>query len=135
MEQAYPHGYGLTAIMGLTLPQVEQLIEGTGTYIANLNAETQIVIAGADDGMAQVAERALAKGAKQSQKTDGQRAVALRATGGTGAKTCRGVQPGHALSSPLRIPERQHRPRVVAAGEDRRRSGDEYGAPYAGRRR
>lgn len=44
MEQAYPHGYGLTAIMGLTLSQVEQLIEGTGTYIANLNAETQIVI-------------------------------------------------------------------------------------------
>ncbi len=44
MEQAYPHGYGLTAIMGLTLGQVETMIEGTGTYIANLNAETQIVI-------------------------------------------------------------------------------------------
>ena len=28
MEQAYPHGYGLTAIMGLTLPQVEDLIQG-----------------------------------------------------------------------------------------------------------
>jgi malonate decarboxylase epsilon subunit len=24
MEQAYPHGYGLTAIMGLTLPQVKR---------------------------------------------------------------------------------------------------------------
>lgn len=68
MEQAYPHGYGLTAIMGLTLSQVEQLIEGTGTYIANLNAETQIVIAGPDEGMAQVAERALAKGASKAKR-------------------------------------------------------------------
>lgn len=68
MEQAYPQGYGLTAIMGLTLAQVETLMEGTGTYIANLNAETQIVIAGADDGMAQVAARALAKGANKARR-------------------------------------------------------------------
>jgi len=68
MEQAYPQGYGLTAIMGLTLPQVETLMEGTGTYIANLNAETQIVIAGADDGMAEVATRALAKGANKARR-------------------------------------------------------------------
>ncbi|EAX7731853.1 malonate decarboxylase subunit epsilon [Salmonella enterica] len=58
MEQAYPHGYGLTAIMGLTLPQVESLVEGSGTWIANLNAETQIVIAGTDEAMAGVAKRA-----------------------------------------------------------------------------
>jgi len=68
MEQAYPQGYGLTAIMGLTLSQVETLMEGTGTYIANLNAETQIVIAGADDGMAEVATRALAKGANKARR-------------------------------------------------------------------
>ncbi|WP_333852964.1 malonate decarboxylase subunit epsilon [Leclercia sp.] len=68
MEQAYPHGYGLTAIMGLTLAQVETLMAGTGTYIANLNAETQIVIAGADDGMAEVAARALAKGANKARR-------------------------------------------------------------------
>ena len=68
MEQAYPHGYGLTAIMGLTLAQVETLMEGTGTYIANLNAETQIVIAGADGGMAEVAARALAKGANKARR-------------------------------------------------------------------
>lgn len=68
MEQAWPHGYGLTAIMGLTLPQVEQLIEGSGTYIANLNAETQIVIAGSDEGMAQVAKRALEKGASKAKR-------------------------------------------------------------------
>ena len=68
MEQAYPHGYGLTAIMGLTLPQVEALLAGTGTYIANLNAETQIVIAGTDEGMAEVAKRALEKGANKAHR-------------------------------------------------------------------
>jgi malonate decarboxylase epsilon subunit len=68
MEQAYPHGYGLTAIMGLTLPQVEALLAGTGTYIANLNAETQIVIAGTDEGMAEVAKRALEKGASKAHR-------------------------------------------------------------------
>jgi len=71
MEQAYPHGYGLTAIMGLTLPQVEKLIEGSGTYIANLNAETQIVIAGSDDAMAEVAKRALEKGASKAHRLAG----------------------------------------------------------------
>jgi len=68
MEQAYPHGYGLTAIMGLTLPQVEALLAGTGTYIANLNAETQIVIAGTNEGMAEVAKRALEKGANKAHR-------------------------------------------------------------------
>ena len=68
MEQAYPHGYGLTAIMGLTLTQVEALVDGSGTYIANLNAETQIVIAGRDEEMAQVAQQARAKGATKAQR-------------------------------------------------------------------
>ncbi|MBM3072826.1 malonate decarboxylase subunit epsilon [Enterobacter sp. RHBSTW-00994] len=68
MEQAYPHGYGLTAIMGLTLSQVETLIADSGTYIANLNAETQIVIAGSNEGMAQVAKRALEKGASKAHR-------------------------------------------------------------------
>ncbi|ECF6050979.1 malonate decarboxylase subunit epsilon [Salmonella enterica subsp. salamae] len=68
MEQAYPHGYGLTAIMGLTLAQVESLVEGSGTWIANLNAETQIVIAGSDEAMAGVARRALEKGANKAHR-------------------------------------------------------------------
>lgn len=68
MEKAYPHGYGLTAIMGLTLAQVEALVVGSGAYIANINAETQIVIAGRDKEMAQVAQQALAKGATKAQR-------------------------------------------------------------------
>ncbi|HFS5792931.1 TPA: malonate decarboxylase subunit epsilon [Citrobacter werkmanii] len=68
MEQAYPHGYGLTAIMGLTLNQVEALVADSGSYIANLNAETQIVIAGTDEAMAEVAKRAMAKGATKAHR-------------------------------------------------------------------
>ncbi|HAT1680531.1 TPA: malonate decarboxylase subunit epsilon [Klebsiella oxytoca] len=63
MEQAYPQGYGLTAIMGLTRDQMEKLIAGSDTWLANLNAETQIVIAGSDGAMAEVAQKALAAGA------------------------------------------------------------------------
>lgn len=59
MEQAYPEGYGLTAIMGLTRPRVEALMQGHEVYLANLNAETQFVIAGRDEAMAEVAQLAL----------------------------------------------------------------------------
>ena len=68
MEQAYPHGYGLTAIMGLTLDRVEKLIADSELYIANLNAETQIVIAGRDEEMARVAQLALKAGASKAQR-------------------------------------------------------------------
>ncbi|HDH7815593.1 TPA: malonate decarboxylase subunit epsilon [Raoultella ornithinolytica] len=68
MEQAYPHGYGLTAIMGLTRDRVEALLIAGETYIANLNADTQIVIAGTDEAMARVAQKALAIGATKAQR-------------------------------------------------------------------
>lgn len=68
MEQAYPQGYGLTAIVGLTLSQVEKLMQGSGTFIANLNAETQIVIAGRDEDMAAVARQALKVGASKATR-------------------------------------------------------------------
>ncbi|YCI79984.1 malonate decarboxylase subunit epsilon [Enterobacteriaceae bacterium] len=65
MEQAWPEGYGLTAIVGLRQPQVETLLAGSGAYLANLNAETQIVIAGSDAQMAAVGKAALAMGASK----------------------------------------------------------------------
>lgn len=68
MEQAYPHGYGLTAIMGLTFDSVEKLIADSELYIANLNAETQIVIAGRNEEMARVAQLALEAGASKAQR-------------------------------------------------------------------
>lgn len=68
MEQAYPQGYGLTAIMGLTVNQIEKLITGSELYIANLNAETQIVIAGRDEEMARIGTLALEAGAARVQR-------------------------------------------------------------------
>lgn len=64
MEQAYPHGYGLTAIIGLTLNQLEPLLDEQ-SWIANINAEQQLVIAGSDAAMQRVAEKALAAGAQK----------------------------------------------------------------------
>ncbi|HHB9190964.1 TPA: ACP S-malonyltransferase [Klebsiella pneumoniae] len=68
MEQAYPEGYGLTAIMGLTRPRIEALLQGHEVYLANLNAETQFVIAGRDEAMAEVAQLALRAGASKAQR-------------------------------------------------------------------
>lgn len=68
MERAYPHGYGLTAIVGLTLSQLEKLMAGSNTYIANINAETQTVIAGRDEDMAAVAQKALDAGASKAAR-------------------------------------------------------------------
>jgi len=68
MESAYPHGYGLTAIVGLTLSRLEKLMAGSNTYIANINAETQTVIAGRDEDMAAVAQKALDAGASKAAR-------------------------------------------------------------------
>lgn len=68
MQDAYPHGYGMTAILGLDVPAVEQLLRdeqsaASPVYLANINADNQVVIAGADDAMHRVAERAKGCGA------------------------------------------------------------------------
>ncbi|ALI04218.1 malonate decarboxylase subunit epsilon [Pseudomonas sp. FW306-02-F02-AA] len=65
MQQAWPQGYGMTAIIGLDLATVEGLLaqvhsSETPVYLANINADNQLVIAGSDAAMNAVAE--LAKG-------------------------------------------------------------------------
>ncbi|MBK5001441.1 malonate decarboxylase subunit epsilon [Pseudomonas sp. S31] len=64
MQRAYPQGYGMTALSGLDLGCVERLLaEVDGeVFVANLNSENQIVIAGADAAMAEVAARARSRG-------------------------------------------------------------------------
>lgn len=64
MEQAYPEGYGLMAIVGLTQRELEPLLV-EGSWIANLNAERQLVIAGSEAAMQAVAQRAMAAGAQK----------------------------------------------------------------------
>ncbi|MGJ7517145.1 malonate decarboxylase subunit epsilon [Pseudomonas baetica] len=68
MQQAYPQGYGMTAIIGLDLATVESLLAqvhsvDTPVYLANINADNQMVIAGSDDAMAAVADLARSRGA------------------------------------------------------------------------
>jgi len=68
MQSAYPDGYGMTVIMGLEQSVVEALIAqvhsvATPVYLANINADNQLVIAGSDTAMAQVGELAKNSGA------------------------------------------------------------------------
>lgn len=68
MQKAYPQGYGMTAIIGLDLAAVEALLaqvhsETMPVYLANINADNQVVIAGSDDAMRLVAEKACSQGA------------------------------------------------------------------------
>ncbi|TKC92527.1 malonate decarboxylase subunit epsilon [Trinickia terrae] len=76
MESAYPGGYGLSAISGLTEHEIEALARGTENdaagriYIANVNAPRQIVVAGSDAALAAFNERALAAGARKATRLD-----------------------------------------------------------------
>lgn len=64
MQRAYPQGYGMTAISGLDLASVHTLLDEVASeaFVANLNGEQQIVIAGSDAAMAAVIERMRARG-------------------------------------------------------------------------
>ena len=73
MEDAYPSGYGMTAVGGLTRQQLEPLVmqvhgPAAPVYLANLNAPRQIVIAGAHAAMDAVAALALAHGAQRAER-------------------------------------------------------------------
>ncbi len=73
MQEAYPAGYGMTAINGLDLPTVERLVDevrGSGSlvYLANINADNQVVIAGSETAMAAVAGLAREAGAGAAKR-------------------------------------------------------------------
>ena len=67
MQQAYPQGYGMTALIGPDLSTVETLLAEihrpeTPVYLANINADNQTVIAGSDEAMQRVAQRVKGNG-------------------------------------------------------------------------
>jgi malonate decarboxylase epsilon subunit len=71
MERAYPHGYGMLAVSGLSEREVGAVIVNAHTqaaYIANLNAPRQIVVAGADADLERVRQRALEGGARKAER-------------------------------------------------------------------
>jgi malonate decarboxylase epsilon subunit len=73
MEDAYPTGYGMLALGGLTRQQLEPLVAqvhgaAKPVYLANLNGPRQIVIAGQDAAMEEVAGLALTHGAQRAER-------------------------------------------------------------------
>ncbi|MFC0396946.1 malonate decarboxylase subunit epsilon [Paraburkholderia rhizosphaerae] len=72
MEAAYPSGYGLAAIAGLTEHQVETLAAQSApdgrrrVFVGNVNAPRQIVVAGATDALDAFIQTALAAGARKA---------------------------------------------------------------------
>lgn len=73
MEEAYPSGYGMAAIIGLELAQLEPLVasvhtEACAVHVANLNARRQIAIAGSDAGLQAVMALALEHGASKAER-------------------------------------------------------------------
>ncbi|KAB7894932.1 malonate decarboxylase subunit epsilon [Rouxiella sp. S1S-2] len=71
MQQAYPQGFGLSAIVGLRQQQIEKLISQVNSpqmpvFLANINAEDQLVIAGSDEAMQKVRALAALQGAHKS---------------------------------------------------------------------
>jgi malonate decarboxylase epsilon subunit len=73
MQNAYPQGYGMTALIGLDQGTVEALIQqihgaDTPVYLANINADNQFVIAGSDEAMAKVAALAKETGAAAAKR-------------------------------------------------------------------
>jgi malonate decarboxylase epsilon subunit len=75
MEQMYPVGYGLSAIVGLSETQVAKLVDGANTkehpvFVGNVNAPRQIVIAGSNEGMERVLRQARTQGARKAERLD-----------------------------------------------------------------
>ncbi|WP_394848434.1 malonate decarboxylase subunit epsilon [Pendulispora brunnea] len=71
MERAYPRGYGMAAITGLTERHVTRLIQPIdGVYLANINAPTQLVLAGADAGLEAAMASARKAGARTVRRLD-----------------------------------------------------------------
>jgi len=71
MQRAYPQGYGMLAVSGLSERELDTVIANAHTqaaYIANLNAPRQIVVAGADADLDRVRERALKAGARKAER-------------------------------------------------------------------
>ena len=73
MEQAYPQGYGMAAIVGLDEPQVAAIVERVGgaraqLYIAGIIAPTQIVVSGADRALDAALETARRTGARRAER-------------------------------------------------------------------
>ena len=75
MAEAFPEGYGMVAVEGLTGRTVEALAadsraQGREVYLANVNSRTQTVLAGEDGALEGAAADALEAGARRTERLD-----------------------------------------------------------------
>ena len=75
MEQMYPVGYGLSAIVGLSETQVAKLVDVVSTeehpvFVGNINSRRQIVIAGSNEGMERFSIKRASRGARKAERLD-----------------------------------------------------------------
>ncbi len=70
MEDAYPRGYGMLAVLGLNESEIAQVIADSGAdaYIGNLNAPRQIVVSSSDAALECVSQLALERGARKAER-------------------------------------------------------------------
>jgi malonate decarboxylase epsilon subunit len=72
MAQAYPAGFGLAALVGLTERRVEQLVSEAGSagplFLANRNAPLQTVVAGSAAALDALCALALRCGARKAER-------------------------------------------------------------------
>lgn len=73
MEEAFPAGHGMTAVIGLDLGGVERIVgrvhsPSLPVFVANVNAEQQIIVAGANAAMEAVAGLAFEQGATRCER-------------------------------------------------------------------
>jgi malonate decarboxylase epsilon subunit len=73
MQSAYPRGFGMVALVGLDEARVVRLVdelhrEDRPLYVANLNAQRQIVLAGSDGALEVAIEAAMRAGARKAQR-------------------------------------------------------------------
>jgi malonate decarboxylase epsilon subunit len=75
MENLYPSGYGMAALVGLSELRVTQLVQEVSTedhpiFVGNINAPRQIVISGAIAGLNKAVALALRFGARKAELLD-----------------------------------------------------------------
>lgn len=63
-EACNDHPGGMVSVMGLTFEQVAAICEASGTTMANLNSESQIVLSGTKDAIAAAEQATIAAGGK-----------------------------------------------------------------------
>jgi malonate decarboxylase epsilon subunit len=73
MEEMYPRGYGMAAIMGLDEKRMTDLVAEVSSpdspvFLANVNAPRQIVVSGALPGLERLMEKARLAGAGRAQR-------------------------------------------------------------------